>query len=121
MSNPAAIPFSVWRKIAMASWRPRKDPMITTTLDVDVWPDTQLHRGRTPGHWHPRDTRPPGRGRAAAKVLEALPGLNGRVVFGSFAPSPTIDGFFVVSLRTDPVAGKGGGRHRPVRIRHPGG
>ena len=32
-------------------------------------------------------------------------GLNGRVVFGSFAHSPTIDGFFVVSLRTDPVAG----------------
>ncbi len=28
------------------------------------------------------------------------------MVFGSFAPSPTIDGFFVVSLRTDPVAGK---------------
>ena len=45
-------------------------------------------------------------GRAAAKVAEALPGLNGRVVFGSFAPSPTIDGFFVVSLRTDQVAGK---------------
>jgi hypothetical protein len=30
-------------------------------------------------------------GRAAAKVTAALPGLNGRVVFGSFAPSPTID------------------------------
>ncbi|HEX5295861.1 MAG TPA: 2-oxo acid dehydrogenase subunit E2 [Streptosporangiaceae bacterium] len=44
-------------------------------------------------------------GRGAAKVVEALPGLNGRVVFGSFVPSPTIDGFFVVSLRTDPVAG----------------
>ncbi|MBX7431588.1 2-oxo acid dehydrogenase subunit E2 [Mycobacterium sp. Y57] len=44
-------------------------------------------------------------GRAAGKVLEALPGLNGRVVFGSFLPSPTIDCFFVVSLRTDLVTG----------------
>jgi pyruvate dehydrogenase E2 component (dihydrolipoamide acetyltransferase) len=44
-------------------------------------------------------------GRAAGKVLEALPGLNGRVAFGSFLQSPTIDCFFVVSLRTDPVTG----------------
>ena len=36
MSNPAEIPFSVWRKIAMASWRQRKDPMIAATLDVDA-------------------------------------------------------------------------------------
>jgi pyruvate/2-oxoglutarate dehydrogenase complex dihydrolipoamide acyltransferase (E2) component len=103
MSNPAEIPFSVWRKIAMASWRPRKDPMIAATLDVDAGPILdyidQVRRATgvrvTPAHLV---------GRAAAKVSEALPGLNGRVVFGSFAPSPTIDGFFVVSLRTDPVA-----------------
>ena len=44
-------------------------------------------------------------GRAAGKILEALPGLNGRVVFGSFLPSPTIDCSFVVSLRTDSVTG----------------
>ena len=105
MSHPAEIPFSVWRKIAMASWRPRKDPMIAATLDVDAGPILdyidQVRRATgvhvTPAHLV---------GRAAAKVAEALPGLNGRVVFGSFAPSPTIDGFFVVSLRTDPVAGK---------------
>ena len=24
----SSIPFSVWRKIAMATWRPRKGPMI---------------------------------------------------------------------------------------------
>ncbi len=30
------IPFSVWRKIAMASWRPRKDPAILATIDVDA-------------------------------------------------------------------------------------
>ena len=104
MSSPAEIPFSVWRKIAMASWRQRKDPMITATVDVDAGPVLgyieQVRRATgvhvTPAHLV---------GRAAAKVVEALPGLNGRVVFGSFAPSPTIDGFFVVSLRTDPVAG----------------
>ena len=104
MSNPVEIPFSVWRKIAMASWRQRKDPTITATLDVDAGPVLdyieQVRRATgvhvTPAHLV---------GRAAAKVAEALPGLNGRVVFGSFAPSPTIDGFFVVSLRTDPVAG----------------
>ena len=103
MSSPAEIPFSVWRKIAMASWRPRKDPMIAATLDVDAGPILdyidQVRRATgvrvTPAHLV---------GRAAAKVSEALPGLNGRVVFGSFAPSPTIDGFFVVSLRTDPIA-----------------
>ena len=38
MSNPAEIPFSVWRKIAMASWRQRKDPMIEATLDIDADP-----------------------------------------------------------------------------------
>lgn len=104
MSSPVEIPFSVWRKIAMASWRERKDPTIAATLDVDAGPVLdyieQVRRATgvrvTPAHLV---------GRAAAKVVEALPGLNGRVVFGSFAPSPTIDGFFVVSLRTDPVAG----------------
>jgi len=104
MSNPVEIPFSVWRKIAMASWRQRKDPMIAATLDVDAGPVLayieEVRRATgvrvTPAHLV---------GRAAAKVVEALPGLNGRVVCGSFAPSPTIDGFFVVSLRTDPVAG----------------
>jgi pyruvate/2-oxoglutarate dehydrogenase complex dihydrolipoamide acyltransferase (E2) component len=105
MSNPAEIPFSVWRKIAMASWRQRKDPTITATLDVDANPVLayiEQVRRATGAHVTPAHLV----GRAAAKVTEALPGLNGRVVFGSFAPSPTIDGFFVVSLRTDPVAGK---------------
>ena len=30
------ISFSVWRKIAMASWRPRNDPAILATMDVDA-------------------------------------------------------------------------------------
>ena len=104
MGNPAGIPFSVWRKLAMASWRQRKDPMIAATLDVDAGPVLgyiEQVRGATGVHVTPAHLV----GRAAAKVAEALPGLNGRVVFGSFAPSPTIDGFFVVSLRTDPVTG----------------
>jgi len=98
------LPFSVWRKIAMASWRPRKDPAILATIDQDagrlleyldaVQKATGVHV--TPMHLV---------GRASAKVFAAMPGLNGRVVFGRFLASPTVDGFFVVSLRTDPVAG----------------
>ncbi len=30
------IPFSMWRKIAMATWRPRKDPMISATMDIEA-------------------------------------------------------------------------------------
>jgi pyruvate dehydrogenase E2 component (dihydrolipoamide acetyltransferase) len=44
-------------------------------------------------------------GRAAGKVVEALPGLNGRVVLRRFRSSPTIDCSFVASLQTDPVTG----------------
>jgi len=99
-----ALAFSAWRKIAMASWRPRKDPAIMATIDQDagrlleymdaVQKATGVHV--TPMHLV---------GRASAKVFSAMPGLNGRVVFGRFLASPTVDGFFVVSLRTDPVAG----------------
>ena len=102
-STPS-IPFSVWRKMAMASWRPRKDPTISATMNIEASgmlryiDDVKAATGQhvTPMHLV---------GRAAGKMLEALPGLNGRVVFGSFLPSPTIDCFFVVSLRTDPVTG----------------
>jgi hypothetical protein len=99
-----ALSFSTWRKIAMATWRPRKDPMIWATADIEA--TTLLKyidevRTATGQHVTPAHLV----GRAAGKVFEALPGLNGRVAFGSFLPSPTIDCFFVVSLRTDPVAG----------------
>ncbi len=98
------VPFSTWRKIAMATWRPRTDPIIWATIEVearrllDYIDEVRLATGQ---HVTPVDLV----GRAAAKVFEELPGLNGRVVFGSFLPSPTIDCFFVVSLRTDPVGG----------------
>jgi hypothetical protein len=100
----SAFPFSTWRKIAMATWRPRKDPMIWATADIEA---TQLLeyidrvRHATGQHVTPAHLV----GRAASKVFEALPGLNGRIAFGSFLPSPTIDCFFVISLRTDPTKG----------------
>jgi 2-oxoacid dehydrogenases acyltransferase (catalytic domain) len=103
-SAPSALPFSVWRKIAMATWRPRKDPIISATMDIEaarLLEYLRQVRDATGQHVTPMDLV----GRAAGKVLEALPGLNGRVVFGSFVPSPTIDCFFVVSLRTDLVTG----------------
>ncbi|OBI60640.1 2-oxo acid dehydrogenase subunit E2 [Mycobacterium sp. E796] len=104
LTTPSVIPFSVWRKIAMATWRPRKDPIIWATIDIEA---TRLLeylrqvREATGQHVTPMDLV----GRAAGKVIEALPGLNGRVVLGGFLPSPTVDCFFVVSLRTDLVSG----------------
>ena len=100
----APIPFSAWRKMAMATWRPRKDPVIAATEDIDAGQMLEYMdhvRDATGAHVSPAHLV----GRAAAKVFEALPGLNGRVVFGNFLPSPTIDCYFVVSLRTDPTAG----------------
>ncbi len=96
--------FSVWRKIAMATWRPRTDPMIFAHVDIDatnllryldeVRVSTGVHV--TPVHLV---------GRAAARVFQQMPALNGRVALGSFRPSPTVDVFYVVSLRTDLVDG----------------
>jgi pyruvate/2-oxoglutarate dehydrogenase complex dihydrolipoamide acyltransferase (E2) component len=105
MIEPAtSLAFSTWRKIAMATWRPRKDPMIWATADIEaprLLKYIELVRHATGQHVTPAHLV----GRAAGKVFEALPGVNGRIAFGSFLPSPTIDCFFVISLRTDPVAG----------------
>jgi pyruvate/2-oxoglutarate dehydrogenase complex dihydrolipoamide acyltransferase (E2) component len=101
---PTARAFSAWRKIAMATWRPRKDPMITATADIEaprLLKYIEQVRQATGQHVTPAHLV----GRAAGKVFEALPGVNGRIAFGSFLPSPTIDCFFVISLRTDPVVG----------------
>ncbi|OBB66295.1 hypothetical protein A5781_09320 [Mycobacterium sp. 852002-30065_SCH5024008] len=103
-TTPSVIPFSVWRKIAMATWRPRKDPVIWATMDIEavrLLEYLRQVREATGQHVTPMDLV----GRAAGKVIEALPGLNGRVVFGGFLPSPTVDCFFVVSLRTDLITG----------------
>jgi pyruvate/2-oxoglutarate dehydrogenase complex dihydrolipoamide acyltransferase (E2) component len=104
MWTASSVPFSVWRKIAMATWQPRKDSIIWATMDIDAVRLLEYIddvRAATGQHVTPMDLV----GRASAKVFEALPGLNGRVVFGNFVASSTIDAFFVVSLRTDPVAG----------------
>ena len=113
---PSVVPFSVWRKVAMATWRPRKDPMISATVDIEaprLLEYLRQVRDATGQHVTPMDLV----GRAAGKVLEALPGLNGRVVFGSFLPSPTIDCFFVVSLRTESRNWSRSDRHRSIRRR----
>ncbi|MGO8962847.1 MAG: hypothetical protein ACLQGN_03955, partial [Mycobacterium sp.] len=70
----SAIPFSVWRKIAMATWRPRTDPTISATIDIEApqlleYIDQVRHA--TGQHLTPVDLV----GRAAGKVVEALPGL----------------------------------------------
>ena len=82
----SSVPFSVWRKVAMATWRPRKDAVILATMDIEASRLLEYIgqvRDATGQHVTPVDLV----GRAAGKVLEALPGLNGRVVFGSFLPS----------------------------------
>ncbi len=105
MTKPASpIPMPVWRKIAMATWRPGKDPTISATMDIEaprLLEYIQQVRLATGQHLTPAHLV----GRAIGKVLEELPELNGRVVFGSFLPSPTIDCSFVVSLRTDETTG----------------
>ncbi|HWT48490.1 MAG TPA: 2-oxo acid dehydrogenase subunit E2 [Mycobacterium sp.] len=105
MTKPASsVPIPVWRKIAMATWRPGKDPTISATMDIEaprLLEYIDQVRKATGKHVTPSHLV----GRAIGKVLEELPELNGRVVFGSFLPSPTIDCSFVVSLRIDPTTG----------------
>ena len=94
------VPMSQWRKIAMATWQPRLDGWITAEVDIDARA-AQAYiadaRAATGAHVTMMHLV----GRAAAKVLEELPVLNGRVVAGRFVPSPTIDVFFTVSMRRD--------------------
>ncbi len=90
--------FSQWRKIAMATWRPRTDGWIFAEVDIDARPALdyiEAARAATGSHVTMMHLV----GRAGGKVLEALPVLNGRVVAGSFRPSPTADVFFTVSMR----------------------
>jgi pyruvate/2-oxoglutarate dehydrogenase complex dihydrolipoamide acyltransferase (E2) component len=99
MSAPK-VPLSQWRKIAMATWNPRLDGWIAAEVDIDARKAQQYIadvRAATGAHVTMMHLV----GRAAAKVLEALPVLNGRVVAGRFVPSPTIDVFFTVSMRPD--------------------
>ncbi len=103
MSKPPN-PIPAWRKIAMATWRRGKDPMISAAMDIEasrLLEYIDQVRAATAEHVTPAHLV----GRAVGKVMKDLPGLNGRIVLGSFVPSPTIDCSFVVSLRTDPTIG----------------
>jgi pyruvate dehydrogenase E2 component (dihydrolipoamide acetyltransferase) len=103
MASTPKIPFSQWRKVAMATWRPRTDGWIAAEVDIDARKALEYIRqvrAATGSHVTMMHLV----GRAGAKVLEQLPVLNGRVVAGSFLPSPTIDVFFTVSLRADVAA-----------------
>lgn len=91
---------SQWRKIAMATWQPRTDGWITADVDIDAR-KAQDYIAEVRAATGEHVTMMHLVGRASAKVLEALPVLNGRVVAGRFLPSPTIDVFFTVSMRSD--------------------
>lgn len=91
------VPFSQWRKIAMATWQRRNDGWIMAEIDIDARKALDYLRdvrAATGAHVTMMHLV----GRAGAKVTEALPVLNGRAVAGRFLPSPTIDVFFTVSL-----------------------
>ncbi len=98
-------PFSQWRKIAMATWHTRNDPWIAAEMDLDARKAlTYIRDVRAATGTHV--TMMHLVGRAGAKVIEALPVLNGRVLAGRYIPSPTIDVFFTVSLNAE-VTGDG--------------
>ena len=79
--------------------------MISATMDVEASPGSSQYMDQVRDATGQRLSPVHLVGRAAGKVVEALPGLNGRVVFRRFRSSPTIDCSFVASLRTDPVSG----------------
>ncbi len=94
------IPFSQWRKIAMATWSRRTDGWIMADLDIDARRALSFirsARSRTGEHVTMNHLV----GRASGLVIAELPALNGRVLGGRFLPSPTIDVFFTVSMRRD--------------------
>lgn len=98
---PAAdIPFSQWRKIAMATWGARSDGWIMADLDIDARNALgYIERARAATGAHV--TMMHLVGRASALVVSELPVLNGRVVAGRFRPASTIDIFFTVSLKNE--------------------
>lgn len=94
---PQKVPFSQWRKIAMATWQRRNDGWIMAEVDIDARKALDYIRdvrAATGAHVTMMHLV----GRAGARVAEKLPVLNGRAVAGRFVPSPTIDVFFTVSL-----------------------
>ena len=94
------IPFSQWRKIAMATWGARNDGWIMADLDIDArnaLDYIDAARAATGAHVTMMHLV----GRASALVVDELPVLNGRIVAGRFRPASSIDIFFTVSMRND--------------------
>ncbi|MCC7076008.1 MAG: 2-oxo acid dehydrogenase subunit E2 [Acidimicrobiia bacterium] len=97
--------FSQWRKVAMATWKRPQDPMIRISLDIEAAAPVEYARAaqRATGE-HVTVTHIVGK--AVARAIASMPGVNGRILFGNFLPNPTTDVFFLVSLRTDLVDGE---------------
>lgn len=88
----------------MATWRRPQDPMIRISIDIDARAPQEYARvARESTGEHVTVTHVVGK--AVARSIAEMPGVNGRIVFGNFLPSPTTDVFFLVSLRTDLVDG----------------
>lgn len=85
------------RKLAIATWRPPREPNIYGTLTLDA---SQVLRyvaelRETSGE---RVTVTHVVGRAVADAMAAEPGLNGRIVLGRYVPHETVDVAFLVAF-----------------------
>jgi len=88
---------SVRRKLAIASYSPPREGNIYGKLVVDAGPglryldEVRQKTGEKVSFTHLV-------GRAVAEALRQAPTLNGRIVFGTFEPFPTVDIAFLVAL-----------------------
>ncbi len=88
---------SVRRKLAIASYSPPREGNIYGKLVVDAGPgqryldEVRKQTGEKVSFTHLI-------GRAVAEALRQAPTLNGRIVFGTFEPFPTVDIAFLVAL-----------------------
>lgn len=88
----------------MATWRRPNDPTIRVSLDIDAGPLAEYARAASEATGeHVTVTHLVGK--AIARAIAGMPGVNGRIVFGTFLPSPTVDVFFLVAVRTDTALG----------------
>lgn len=86
-----------WRRVAGAMWRAPDDPQIYGALEVDARPTlAMIEACRAAGH-HVTATHVVGR--AIGHMLTAVPELNVRIVNGRAYPRPTVDVFFIASVR----------------------
>ncbi|MCK2218967.1 2-oxo acid dehydrogenase subunit E2 [Actinomadura sp. ATCC 31491] len=87
---------SGWRRLAMAGWRPPRDPQFYGELDLDATPllafqeDVRQATGV-------RVTMTHLAGRAVAHALAAVPELRVRLARGRLRPRESVDVFFIVA------------------------